>query len=162
MANRFGMSMNNVGNNDNVSSQLRELFTKSNREFVNTTGDEMTGDLEMNNNSIKNVKEPIDEKDVVNKQYVDSLFSNNPIGPFQKIVLAEAKYLLYSRRVFSPISKPINVSGIFDSDIFSGWPPNSAEPIWSVGNLILLPLSSLRILFARATSSSLHNDFPTL
>lgn len=43
---------------------------------VNVSGDTLEGNLDMNYNKITSVGEPVDETDVVNKQYVDGLIQN--------------------------------------------------------------------------------------
>jgi len=49
---------------------------KDNREFTITTQKPMTGDLDMANHSIINVKTPVTENDAVNKKYVDDVTHN--------------------------------------------------------------------------------------
>ena len=44
---------------------------KANRLYVNTSGDKMTGDLNMGGFQISNVETPIDPTDVSTKAYVD-------------------------------------------------------------------------------------------
>lgn len=62
-----------------VSVNLSNYITKqvAKTQFVDASGDSMTNDLNMLNNRIIGVKNPIDSQDVVNKQYVDSIDATN-------------------------------------------------------------------------------------
>jgi hypothetical protein len=57
-------------------TSINFLTTQSARvQFVDAAGDSMTGDLNMGNNKIKNVPDPIDIKDAVNRAYLDQKLS---------------------------------------------------------------------------------------
>ena len=61
---------------------ISEVKVYSDQKYVNELGDSMKGDLGMNNFLIKNSGDPIDDKDVVNKSYVNSfvnIFNDNVI-----------------------------------------------------------------------------------
>ena len=64
------------------SLDLSNFLTKQEAEtrFVNVTGDSFTGSatLNMNNNKIINLSNPIDKNDAVNKQYVDDKLIISP------------------------------------------------------------------------------------
>ena len=49
-----------------------EIKIYSDKKYVNELGDTMKGDLGMNNFIIKHVGDPVDDKDVVNKSYLNS------------------------------------------------------------------------------------------
>ena len=50
--------------------------TENDNRYVNLTGDEMVGDLNMNNKNIKNLANPTSSLDATNKEYVDLKVSN--------------------------------------------------------------------------------------
>jgi hypothetical protein len=57
------------------SSQFLTI-PKANPIYVNQTGDDMSGDLDMKGNKIKNVKDPTDVSHVVNKRFLDNEHRN--------------------------------------------------------------------------------------
>ena len=46
---------------------IKEVKVYSDHNYLNELGDSMKGDLGMNNFQIKNLGDPVDDKDVVNK-----------------------------------------------------------------------------------------------
>jgi hypothetical protein len=80
------MSVNVFGETkDNLNSQNFLTLHRANVLFVNESGDNMKGTLDMKNNKIINVAVPTEEKDVATKKYVDEL--NNTY---------EKKYTIYN------------------------------------------------------------------
>ena len=73
--NIFGSS--NKSNSTNVTKNYVDskfiTLTNSSKNKLDKNGDTMTGDLNMENNNIKNVKDPIDNEDSVNRKYVHEL-----------------------------------------------------------------------------------------
>jgi hypothetical protein len=57
---------------ENASETLQEKISKK----LSVDGDVLMGDLDMNNNSITNVKEPQSDNDVITKGYVTTFFDN--------------------------------------------------------------------------------------
>jgi hypothetical protein len=55
---------------------LEPILQKTNPIFVNQSGDNMTGNLDMKNNKIINLPLPKDSQDCCNKQYVDNELNN--------------------------------------------------------------------------------------
>ncbi len=74
----------NIGGKPLNTSVNRINTTELDGKYVNQYGDTMNGELDMNNNSIKNLAEPIDDRDAVNKKYVDDntieIYDNNKKG----------------------------------------------------------------------------------
>ena len=69
-------------------SQSKLVEDPSNNLFINTTGDEMKGDLKMNKYLIKDLGNPISDNDAVRKVYVYNLF----VRLKSMIDLLETKY----------------------------------------------------------------------
>ena len=61
-------------------------------QFVNVTGDRMTGELKMSNNKIREVGNPIVSEDAVNKQYVDEVIWGESGGNVQALPVSRTIY----------------------------------------------------------------------
>ena len=89
-SNIFGSTGNNSNNSTNTNSVSISQLDKI---FVNQTGDIVSGDLNLNNNKIINLKEPKENSDVATKKYVDdkSKISGDLDLKGNKLILGESK-----------------------------------------------------------------------
>ena len=68
MSNRIPVDLFGSGLYNNALSNSNDLtIQEADRRFLNISSDTMEGELDMNNQLIKNIKDPEDESDVVNK-----------------------------------------------------------------------------------------------
>ena len=63
-------------NKNYVDGEISKITTVDTNQFVLKSGSTMTGDLNMNNHLITNVKKPTSDNDATNKNYVDLNFLN--------------------------------------------------------------------------------------
>ena len=70
---KFGSS---AVNKNYVDGKISRITTVDTNQFVLKSGGTMTGDLNMNNHLITNVKKPTSDNDATNKNYVDLNFLN--------------------------------------------------------------------------------------
>ena len=71
--NLFGMTMKSgVTNKEYIDSKFISL-TKAMQTKVDTAGDKMTGNLDMNNNRLMNVGNAVDKQDCITKDYLDTI-----------------------------------------------------------------------------------------
>ncbi len=82
MSNNF-ISKNIAGELLNQANNNTPSISQLDIRYVNQSGDELRGDLDLNNHKITNVGDPAADKDCVTKAYVDSklLIINNPFIP---------------------------------------------------------------------------------
>ena len=66
-----GSVVGHFSNNNTYKS-----YSSSDHRYVNETGDVMQGTLDMNNNTIKNVPQPVTNTDVTNKGFCDQRYLN--------------------------------------------------------------------------------------
>ena len=68
MANKFGLG---PLKNDGKMPSLSTIINKSKPYFVDQIGDTLSGDIDMSDHSITNLKYPSHPKDAANKKYVN-------------------------------------------------------------------------------------------
>ena len=59
---------------------IESILPKINNIYVNQSGDIMEGSLDMKNNKIINLQNPIDDKDAVTKIYLENIIENKKIN----------------------------------------------------------------------------------
>lgn len=129
MSTRYGYGYSTI-NANNLSNRIRSLFSRSRRYFVDVTGDEMYGNLNMTNNSIKNVKNntsEMDDKDVVNYKTLKDTVTNlqNTITQLQNKINNSITQLQSNLNKMKPVSTIVNFespnSFIFINDNLSNF-----------------------------------------
>ena len=66
-----------LANKNYVDGEISKITTVDTNQFVLKSGSTMTGDLNMNNHSITNVKQPISNTDVATKGYLDNTLAES-------------------------------------------------------------------------------------
>ena len=64
-------------NKNYVDGEISKITTADTNQFVLKAGDVMTGDLNMNNNLITNMKQPMSDTDVATKGYIDNTLAES-------------------------------------------------------------------------------------
>ena len=78
---KFGYS---AVNKNYVDGEISKITTVDTNQFVLKSGSTMTGDLNMNNHSITNVKKPTRDNDAVNRGYLNQKISESHINTSDK------------------------------------------------------------------------------
>ena len=71
---KYGSS---AANKNYVDGEISKITTVDTNQFVLKAGDVMTGDLNMNNHLITNVKQPMSDTDVATKGYIDNTLAES-------------------------------------------------------------------------------------
>ncbi|MDC1540539.1 hypothetical protein N8480_07725, partial [Flavobacteriaceae bacterium] len=124
-----------------INSNATEIQQLNNQK-LNLSGGVMTGTLDMGNNTITNLKNPINNQDVVNKQYVDTAVTQIDITKLQ-IGLEEGKIFVGDS---SDLAKAVNATG--DISIANSGVVSIADNA----------VSSAKILDGTITSTDIANE----
>ncbi len=115
-------SMDNSTSNSNIKDYIKSKFitiSKYIKTKLDISGGHITGDINMNNNSIINVKEPQSDNEVITKGYVTQFY-----GDLSKdlIITNENKIITTATLLQQDINKKLNIDGdVLNGDLDMNW-----------------------------------------